>query len=140
MRDSGWSLLPNGEAAGKSATFHDVAVCMLQAGTARALAALQRAALQGQDALAQVPLEAILNNSIDSLQVGSSFRRSFLKARAAFRTMRWCVRFVRQWHIHDEGYGGAGKPRSRTLLDYGVPCNSLASNDVRPPPLPDDCV
>ena len=42
---------------------------MMQAGTARAVAALQRAALQGPDAMAQVPLEAILNNSLDGLQV-----------------------------------------------------------------------
>lgn len=40
----------------------------LQARTARAVTALQRAAAIGQDAVAQVPLEAIVNNSVDGLQ------------------------------------------------------------------------
>jgi hypothetical protein len=40
-------------------------------GVARAVAALQRAAEQGADALAQVPLEAILNNSVDGLQASA---------------------------------------------------------------------
>lgn len=40
----------------------------IQVGVARAVAALQRAAGQGPDAVAQVPLEAILGNSVNGMQ------------------------------------------------------------------------
>lgn len=55
-------------AAAADMAFHSV-IPDEQVGTARAVAALQRAAAKGQDAVAQVPLEAILNNSVDGLQV-----------------------------------------------------------------------
>lgn len=61
-----WHLLPL-VSQSPVVTYYKCAT--LQARTARAVTALQRAAAIGQDAVAQVPLEAIVNNSVDGLQV-----------------------------------------------------------------------